>query len=114
MISLRSMRQLAAGAIGTGAMAGAMLFGSMPTAAAAPPAPAATFDVAGPHGGAPLSPGVLPERPGGHGWGPGGGHGGWGHGGGWNRGWGHGGGWGHGWGHPGWGWGHGGWWHPWW
>ncbi|MCV7163750.1 hypothetical protein H7I75_05085 [Mycobacterium stomatepiae] len=90
-----------------------MLFGGIPAAQAAPPpAPATTFEIAGPHGGAPLSPGILPERPGGgHGWGPGGGHGGWGHGGGWGRdGWGRG--WGHGWGHPGWGWGN--WWRPWW
>lgn len=123
--SLRSIRGAAAGAVGVGAVAGAMLFGGMPAAQAAPaPAPATTFDTGGPHGGAPLSPGILPERPGGghggHGWGPGGGHGGWGHGGGWGRGggwdrgwgggWDHG--WGHGWGHPGWGWGN--WWRPWW
>ncbi|WP_025736507.1 hypothetical protein [Mycobacterium genavense] len=87
--SLRSIRCAAAGAAGAGAVAGAMLFGGMPAANAAPaPAPATTFQTTGPHGGAPLAPGIFPER-------PGGGHG-----------------WGHGWGHPGWGWGN--WWRPWW
>jgi hypothetical protein len=114
MISLRSMRGAAAGAVGAGAVAGAMLFGGIPAAQAAPAPAPTSFDTAGPHGGAPLSPGLLPERPG---WGHGGGghggwgHGGWGHGGGWGRGWGNGGGWGHGWG-GGHGWGNG--WRPWW
>ena len=119
MISLRSVRHAAAGAVGAGALAGAMLFGGTPIAQAAPPpAPGTSFEMAGgPHGpGLPLSPG------GGHGGGGpggGGGHGGgWGgHGGGWDRG----GGWG---GHSGWGghpgWGNGGWgppglgYRPWW
>ncbi|WAJ45725.1 hypothetical protein OK015_04245 [Mycobacterium sp. Aquia_216] len=113
MNSLRSIRGVAAGAIGAGAVAGAMLFGGIPAAQAAPaPAPATSFETVGPHGGAPLSPGVLPERPGGHGWG----HGGWGHGGfghGWGHsGWGHGG-FGRGWGHGGWGHGWGHFWRPW-
>jgi hypothetical protein len=106
MISLRSMRNAAAGAVGAGALAGAMLFGSIPAAEAAPaPAPATSFAVAGPHGDIPQAPTVVPTR-----WGGGGGvgHGGWGHGG-WGRG-----GWGRGgWGHGGW-WGGGRWWHPWW
>jgi hypothetical protein len=116
--SLRSIRGAAAGVVGAGAVAGAMLFGGIPAAQAAPaPAPATTFDIGGPHGGAPLGPGILPERPGGgHGWGGGGhggwGHGGWGHGGGWGRGWDHGG-WGRGWDHGGWGWGNR-FWRPWW
>jgi hypothetical protein len=118
MNSLRSIRGAAAGAVGAGAVAGAMLFGGMPVAQAAPPAPApaTSFETVGPHGGAPLGPGLLPDRPGGHGWG--GGHGGWGHGGfgrgGWGHGgWGHGGGWGRGWGHGGWGHGWGHFWRPW-
>jgi hypothetical protein len=124
-VSLRSMRNAAAGAVGAGALAGAMLFGGVPLAQAAP-APATSFETAGPHGGAPLGPGVIPLRPGGggggHGGGGGGGHGGWDHGGGWDRGgWDRGGGWDHpGWGHGGWGppgrgfWGPGQWWNWWW
>jgi hypothetical protein len=103
-ISLRSVRNAAAGAVGAGALAGAMLFGGVPVAQAAPPPAAGTsIAMAGPHGGAP----GVPLR-GGHGWGGGGGRGGdWGHGGDWGRGgdWGHGGDWGRG----GWGWGQ-----PWW
>jgi hypothetical protein len=106
MVWLRSMRNTAAGAVGAGALAGAMLFGSIPAAEAAP----GLVPVVGPHGGAPLGPGVIPASPGGGGGGHGGGgHGGWG-GGGPGGGWGHGG-WGHtgwengGWGHPGNGWG---------
>jgi hypothetical protein len=99
-ISLRSVRNVAAGAVGAGALAGAMLFGGVPVAQAAPPPAAGTsIAMAGPHGGAP----GVPLR-GGHGWGGGGGRGGdWGHGGDWGRGgdWGHGGDWGRG----GWGWG---------
>jgi hypothetical protein len=99
-ISLRSVRNAAAGAVGAGALAGAMLFGGVPVAQAAPPPAAGTsIAMAGPHGGAP----GVPLR-GGHGWGGGGGRGGdWGHGGDWGRGgdWGHGGDWGRG----GWGWG---------
>ncbi|HWF29965.1 MAG TPA: hypothetical protein VG327_16625 [Mycobacterium sp.] len=123
MISLRSTRNAAAGAVGAGALAGAMLFGGMPAAQAAPaPAPVTSFETAGPHGGAPLGPGVIPARPGGGG--GGGGHGGGGHGG-WGGG-GPGGGWGHGsdWGRGGWGnippghgfWAPGHWWNPaqWW
>src|ERR1700743_3008144 len=94
MISSRSLRSAAAGALSSGAVAGALFFGGAPVAQAAPaPAPAApitSFDTVGPHGG----PGTIPERPGGgggggHGWGGGGhgggwgGHGGWGRGGGW-------------------------------
>jgi hypothetical protein len=103
-ISLRSVRNAAAGAVGAGALTGAMLFGGVPVAQAAPPPAAGTsIAMAGPHGGAP----GVPLR-GGHGWGGGGGRGGdWGHGGDWGRGgdWGHGGDWGRG----GWGWGQ-----PWW
>jgi hypothetical protein len=103
-ISVRSLRNAAAGAVGAGALAGAMLFGGAPVAQAAPPPAAGTsIAMAGPHGGAP----GVPLR-GGHGWGGGGGRGGdWGHGGDWGRGgdWGHGGDWGRG----GWGWGQ-----PWW
>jgi hypothetical protein len=94
-ISVLSVRKAAAGAVGAGALAVAMLFGGAPVAQAAPPpAPGTSIAMAGPHG----APGV-PFR-GGHGWG----HGGWGHGG-----WGHGG-WGRGgdWDDGGWGWG------PWW
>lgn len=106
LISLRAVRGAAAGAIGAGALAGAMLFGGTPAAQAAPlPAPATSFESVG---GAPLTPGFIPDRPGGgggHGWG--GGHGGgWGggHGGNFGRGggWGNGGGWDRGWGHRGW------------
>jgi hypothetical protein len=106
MISRRSARKAAAGAMGTGALTAALLFGAAPVAQAAPPTPV----INGPAH-------VIPDRPGGghgggghggggHGWG-GGGHGGWGHGGG---GWGHGG-WGNG---GGWGWGHRPWWNWWW
>jgi len=126
MFSLRSVRVAAAGAVGAGALTGAMLFTGIPAAAAAP-APTTSFATFGPHG-VPESPGILPDRPGGggHGWG-GGGHGGigrgWGGGhGGFGRGWGGRGGWGHGWDHRGrGGWGHGDpffrhnhWWNWWW
>jgi hypothetical protein len=114
-ISMRSIRGAAAGAVGAGALTGAMLFGSIPAAEAAPaPAPATSFAIAGPHGVSdiPQAPAISPTR-----WGNGGGgygHGGYGRGGygrggygggGWGRGGGFGGpgGWGHG------GWGHGGW-----
>src|SRR5258708_36002611 len=92
MISPRSARKAAAGAMGASALTAALLFGAAPVAQAAPPTPV----ISGPAH-------VIPDRPGGgHG---GGGHGGGGHdGGGWG---GHGdGGWGHGdgrWGHGGWG-----------
>ena len=81
MVSLRSVRNAAAGAAGAGVLAAAMLFGSIPTAEAVPPpAPATSFAVAGPHGDIPQAPALQPTRggPGGHG---GWGHGGWGHGG---------------------------------
>jgi len=109
LTSLLSARTAASSAVGAGVLTAVMLFGGAPIAQAAPPpAPAASFAIAGPHGadGVPTRGG-----PGG-----GGGHaGGWGHGGGGGHagGWGHGGGGGHGgWGHGGWGrggWGHGGW-----
>ncbi|WP_131806000.1 hypothetical protein [Mycobacterium alsense] len=90
--SRRSLRNAAAGAIGAGALAGAMFFGGVPVAnAAPPPAPATSFATVGPHG-----PGVIPVD---HHW--------------WHHGWGHHG-WGHGWGHPGrflW---HNHWWNWWW
>jgi hypothetical protein len=93
-ISVRSLRNAAAGAVGAGALAGAMLFGGASVAQAAPPPAAGTsIAMAGPHGGAP----GVPLR-GGHGWGGGGGRGGdWGHGGDWGRG-------GWGWGQPWWNW----------
>jgi hypothetical protein len=102
MVSPRSMRNTAAGAVGAGALAGAMLFGSVPAVNAAP-APATSFAIAGPHGDIPHAPAVVPTR-GGHG---GGGNGGWGH---------PGPGWGNGWDHPGRGfWGAPGhWWNWWW
>jgi hypothetical protein len=108
--SLRSVRKAVAGAVGAGALTGAMLFGGTPAAQAAPaPAPATSFAAFGPHGG----PGI-PERPGGgHGFGHGG-HGfsgqrgGWGHGGRGHGGWDH-----DGWGHRGGFWGHR-WWNWWW
>ena len=81
LISLRSVRSAAAGAVGAGALTGAMLFGSIPAAQAAPAAaPATSFAIAGPHGGAPLSPGVIPTHGGfgGHHGGFGGHHGGFG------------------------------------
>jgi len=109
MISLRSARNAAAGAVGAGALAGAMLFGGTPAAQAAPaPAPTTGFAVAGPHG-----PDIIPDR---GGWGGGGRGGDWGRGGGGRGGWGggHGGGWGHGgWGRGG-GWGFRPGWNPWW
>ena len=44
LISLRSARKAAAGAVGAGALTGAMLFGGAAAAQAAPaPAPATTF-----------------------------------------------------------------------
>lgn len=113
-ISLRSIRGAAAGTVGAAAVAGAMLFGGMATAQAAPaPTIGSSFAEVGPHG--PGGPGIAPTWGGhgfgghgfgGHGFGRGGfgrGFGGWGHGG-WGRGgFGHGfGGWGHGFG----GWGH--------
>jgi len=119
MISRRSVYNAAAGAVGAGALAGAMLFCSAPAAQAAPgPTVGTSFAMNGPHGpggpGGPHGPGGGPG-PGGHGVGHGGwdrgGHGGWdrgGHGG-WDRG-----------GHGGWdrgghgGWGHGGGGHSWW
>ncbi|HEX5253319.1 MAG TPA: hypothetical protein VFW69_05505 [Mycobacterium sp.] len=84
MISPRSLRGAAAGVIGAGAVAGALLFGGAPMAQAAPaPAPTTSFASAGPHSG----PGFIPDRPGGRGWGghDGRGHGNWGHGN-WGRG----------------------------
>lgn len=102
MVSLRSMRNAAAGAAGVGALAAAMLFGSIPAAEAVPaPAAATSFAVAGPHGDISRAPAVVPIR-GGRG---GRGNGGWGHPGG-----------GNGWGHPGRGfWGAPGhWWNWWW
>src|SRR6516164_9093134 len=121
LTSLSSVRSAAIGAVGAGALTGAMLFGGTPIAQAAPaPTPGTTFDMAGPHG----APDV-PLRPGGGGGGHGGGghwdHGGWGPGwwgpGRWGGGgdWDDQGGWG---GHPG--WGNGGWgppglgYRPWW
>lgn len=66
MISSRSVRGVVASAMGAGAVAGALLFGGAPTAQAAPaPAPATSFDSAGPHSG----PGFIPDRPGDRGWG---------------------------------------------
>ena len=60
LMSLRSVRGAAAGAVGAGALTGAMLFGAIPEAQAAPPpAPATSFAIAGPLGGAPLSPGGI-------------------------------------------------------
>lgn len=133
MVSVRSMRNAAAGAAGAGALAAAMLFGGVPAAQAAPaPTPATSFETAGPHGGVSLGPGVIPARPGGGGGGGGhggGGHGGWGGGpgGDWGHGpgdgWGHGSGWGHGRGNippgrgfwaPGHWWGPAQWWNWWW
>lgn len=100
MISPRSLRGAAAGVIGAGAVACALLIGSAPAAQAAP-APAATtsFTSAGPHSG----PGLIPDRPGGRGWGghDGRGNGNWGHG---NGNWGRGGGY----------WGPQHWWNWWW
>src|SRR5271168_5203037 len=75
LISLRSVRGAAAGAVGAGALTGAMLFGSIPAAEAAPAPAATSFGIAGPLGDAPLGPGVIPTR------GGFGGHGGFGHGG---------------------------------
>lgn len=96
MISSPSLRGAAAGVLGAGAVAGALLFGSAPVAQAAPgPSPSTSFASAGPHSG----PGFIPDRPGGHGWGghDGRGHGNWGHGGWGHGGWGNGGGY---WAHP--------------
>ncbi len=82
MISLRSARNAAAGAVGAGALAGAMLFGGTPAAQAAPaPAPSTGFASAGPHG----PDAIIPDR---GGWGGGGRGGGWGRGGGGRGGWG--------------------------
>jgi hypothetical protein len=86
-ISVRTMRGVATGVVGAGAVSAAMLFGGSPTAEAAPvTAPATNFAAAGP------SPAIVSA--------------GWGHGGGGRGGWGHGG-WGHG------GWGHYRGWHGW-
>lgn len=85
MISSASLRGAAVGVVGAGAVAGALLFGGAPVASAAPgPSHSTSFASAGPQSG----PGLIPERPGGRGWGghDGRGHGNWGHGG-----WGHGG-----------------------
>ena len=65
--SLSSARRIAAGTIGAGAVAGAMLFGATPAANAAPSAPIPA--VVGPMHVAP------PARGGGHGFGHGGGFG---------------------------------------
>jgi hypothetical protein len=127
LTSLHSVRKAAVGAVGAGMVTGALLFGGIPIAQAAPPlAPGTSFEMAGPHGapGVPLKGGGGGPGGGGHGggWGgPGGG----GHGGAWGGGWGgRGGDWGGrgGWdgrgGHPG--WGNGGWgppglgYRPWW
>jgi hypothetical protein len=79
-ISISLARRIAAGAIGTGAVAGAMFFSGAPVASAAPaPMPA-------------VGPAVIAPMPPRTGYG----HGPWGHGP-----W--------GWGHPGWGWGQRGW-----
>ncbi len=68
MVSLRSIRGAGAGAMGAGALAGALLFGGTPVALAAPaPIPDTSFATAGPHG----APGIIPDRPGGRGWGHG-------------------------------------------
>ena len=85
-ISVRRVRNAAAGAVGAGALAGAMVFGGAPVAQAAPPPASGTsIAMAGLDGAA-----GVPLR-GGHGWG----HGDWGHGdfgrgdwghGGWSRG----------------------------
>ena len=128
--SLLSVRNTALGAVGAGMLTGAMLFGGVPVAQAAPqPTLGTSFAIAGPHGAPGIPTKGGPGGGGGHGGGGGGGHGGgWGgpgggHGGGWG---GHGGGWGggwgggvgRGWGHPG--WGNGGWgppglgFRPWW
>ncbi|HEY0225115.1 MAG TPA: hypothetical protein VGC05_01710 [Mycobacterium sp.] len=113
-ISLRSIRGAAAGTVGAAAVAGAMLFGGMATAQAAPaPTIGSSFAEVGPHG-----PGIAPTW-GGHGFGGHGfgghgfGRGGFGHGGFGRGGFGHGfGGWGHGgWGRGGFGHGFGGWGH---
>jgi hypothetical protein len=124
IISMRSVRGAAAGAMGAGALAGAMLFSAIPEADAAPaPLPATSFAFAGPQAGPsgvsdiPQAPAVSPTR-----WGHGGGfgHGGFGRGGfgrgggGWGRG-----GWGGGFGRGGWGpgggfFGHGRMFRPWW
>ena len=113
MITLRSIRTAAAGALGAGALSGAMLFGTIPAAEAAPaPAPVTNFVASGAQGGVPDAPAITPPERGGYGGGGhggfGGGHGGFGRGGGWggHGGWGRGGGFGRGWGG---GWGHGGW-----
>ena len=89
-ISMRSIRGAAAGAVGAGALAGAMLFGSIPAAEAAP-TPATNVAIAGPRGVSdiPQAPVISPTR-----WGNGGGGGGYGHGGYGRGGWGHGGGFG--------------------
>jgi hypothetical protein len=76
LISLRSVRKAAAGAIGAGALTGAMLFSGIPAAQAAPPtAPGTTFAMHGPYGA------PVPARGGWGGGGHAGGHS-WGHGGG--------------------------------
>jgi len=112
LISMRSIRGAAAGAVGAGALTGAMFFGGTGIADAAPaPSPATSFAAAGPLGVSdiPEAPAISPTRWG-HGGGGGFGHGGFGRGGvgrgGWGGGFGRG-----GWGRGGWGrggWGHGG------
>lgn len=90
MFSSRSLRGTAAGVLGVGTVAGALLFGGAIPAQADPGLTSSTsFASAGPQSG----PGFIPDRPGGHGWGghDGRGHGNWGHGG-WDNGWGRGGG----------------------
>lgn len=130
LISMRSIRGAAAGAMGAGALTGVMLFGAIPEADAAPaPAPATNFAVSGFQAGPggisdiPQSPAFSPTRwghGGGGGFGHGGfGRGGWGHGGGFGRGgWGRGGwgrgGWGGGWGRGGGIFNHGRFFRPWW
>lgn len=92
MFSSRSLRVAAAGVLGAGTVAGALLFGGAALAQADPgPTSSTSFASAGPHSG----PGFIPDRPGGHGWGghDGRGNGNWGHGG-WDNGWGRGGNWG--------------------
>ena len=77
-ISLRSVRNVAAGAVGAGALAGAMLYGSPAAQAAPAPAPATSFatdDGGGFHPGPGHGGGFHPGP--GHGWfqpGPGGFH----------------------------------------
>jgi hypothetical protein len=91
-ISMRSIRGAAVGAMGAGALAGAMLFGAIPDADAAPAPAPASFAIAGPNvvSDIPQAPAVSPTRWG-HGGGGGFGHGGFGRGGFGHGGFGHGG-----------------------